>query len=168
MAGFQAKAHARCCSRIPRRPTPRTHRAFTGSSRLARPRPTARRPPADTLAPLLEAARTQTAAAEIAPAGCGLVSDADQRGGSRTEIAAVAERNWPDDARERCRHLGVANGESGAALALGAIAIAGWRASEEQMPMLAASIADPVARGVMLVAPAPIAPVTASELAAAA
>ncbi|MDI6020923.1 hypothetical protein QLQ97_27240, partial [Burkholderia pseudomallei] len=111
---------------------------------------------------------TQTAAAEIAPAGCGLVSDADQRGGSRTEIAAVAERNWPDDARERCRHLGVANGESGAALALGAIAVAGWRASEEQMPMLAASIADPVARGVMLVAPAPIAPVTASELAAAA
>ncbi|MET5012425.1 hypothetical protein AAHH80_34990, partial [Burkholderia pseudomallei] len=84
----------------------------------------------------------------------------DQRGGSRTENAADAERNWPDDARERCRHLCVANGESGAALALGAIAVAGWRASEEQLPMLAASFADPGARGVMLVAPAPIAPVT--------
>ncbi|ABN91104.1 membrane protein [Burkholderia pseudomallei] len=145
---------------------PRVHRLV--AARAPTPDGAPAKAPADTLAPLLEAARTQTAAAEIAPAGCGLVSDADQRGGSRTEIAAVAERNWPDDARERCRHLGVANGESGAALALGAIAVAGWRASEEQMPMLAASIADPVARGVMLVAPAPIAPVTASELAAAA
>ncbi|AOI47760.1 hypothetical protein [Burkholderia oklahomensis] len=122
------------------------------------------KPSTDTLAQLLDAARAQTATPGLEMAGCGLVSDADQRSSRRTEIAGATGRTWPDDARERCRHLGITNGESGAALALGAIAVAGWRAIEEQQPTFAASIGDPVARGVMLVTPAPSAP----DLAAAA
>ncbi|AJY27044.1 hypothetical protein BTM_424 [Burkholderia thailandensis 34] len=145
---------------------PRVHRLVAGRS--AAPDGAAAKSPADTLVRLLADARTQTAPPDLALSGCGLVSDADQRGGSRTEIAAAAERTWPDGARERCRHLGVANGESGAALALGAIAVAGWRATEEQQPTFAASIGDPVARGVMLVTPAPIASAAAPDLAAAA
>lgn len=141
---------------------PRIHRLVAARSRAAGD--AAAEPQSDTLAQLLDAARTQTASAELDLSGCGLVSDANQRGGSRTEIAAVVERTWPDDGRERCRHLGVANGESGAALALGALAVAGWRANEERQPTFAASIGDPAARGVMLVTPEPIGP----DLAAAA
>ncbi|AOJ02201.1 hypothetical protein WS70_10480 [Burkholderia mayonis] len=124
----------------------------------------AAKPPADTLAQLLDAARVQTAASGLETADCGLVSDADQRSSRRAEIAGVTERTWPGDARGRCRHLGITNGESGAALALGVIAVAGWRAIDAQQPTFAASIGDPVARGVMLVTPALIAP----DLAAAA
>ncbi|WP_396330250.1 hypothetical protein [Burkholderia anthina] len=84
----------------------------------------------------------------------GFVTDADQRSSRRTEVVTVGEQTWGDAAAERSRHLGLANGASGAALALAALAVAADHATEEQQAVLAASVSDPLARGVMLVTPA--------------
>ncbi|AFQ48504.1 hypothetical protein [Burkholderia cepacia] len=84
----------------------------------------------------------------------GLVTDADQRSSRRTEVVTVIEQRWGDEAAERSRHLGLANGASGAALALTALAVAAERATEDRQAVFAASVSDPLARGVMLVTPA--------------
>lgn len=107
-----------------------------------------------TLGQLLDAARAQLAARYPGLSAPGLVSDADQRSSRRTEIVSVAEQAWGGDAAEHCRHLGLANGASGAALALTALAVAADRATEDRQAVFAASISDPLERGVMLVTPA--------------
>jgi hypothetical protein len=84
--------------------------------------------------------------------GCALVSDADQRSTRRAEITDAAQQAWPDsDIRLRCQHLGLANGSSGAVLALGTIAVAGAHSVEAQQPTFAVSINDPLVRGALLV-----------------
>ena len=92
----------------------------------------------------------------------GFVTHADQRSSRRTEVVTVSEQIWGDDAAERSRHLGLANGAGGAALALAALAVAADHATEEGQAVLAASVSDPLARGVMLVTPAMTVDTTAS------
>ncbi|USX08894.1 hypothetical protein [Paraburkholderia fungorum] len=106
----------------------------------------------DTVAQLLQKALGQSSNAELAMTGCALVSDADQRSSRRAEITDAAQQAWPDsDIRLRCRHLGLANGCSGAVLALGTIAVAGAHSVQAQQPTFAVSISDPLARGALLV-----------------
>ncbi|MFL9885176.1 hypothetical protein PQR66_19190 [Paraburkholderia agricolaris] len=106
----------------------------------------------DTTMHLLDSARTQTAAPGLEIKACALVSDASQRTSRRTEITGVAESVWPDsDAQSQCQHLGLANGESGAVLALSAVAIAAVHSLNEMQPTFAVSLADPLARAVVLV-----------------
>ncbi|HIH2745993.1 hypothetical protein L3V59_07320 [Burkholderia aenigmatica] len=107
-----------------------------------------------TLGQLLDAARARLTARYPDLSAPGLVSDADLRSSRRTEIVSVAEQAWGDDATERCRHLGLANGTSGTALALTALAVAADRATEDRQAVFAVSISDPLERGVMLVTPA--------------
>jgi hypothetical protein len=108
----------------------------------------------DTTMHLLDSARTQTAASGLEMKACALVSDASQRTSRRTEITGVAESLWPDsNAEGRCQHLGLANGESGAVLALSAVAMAAAHSLNELQPTFAVSLADPLARAVMLVSP---------------
>ncbi|AWV00636.1 hypothetical protein DM992_14785 [Burkholderia sp. JP2-270] len=107
-----------------------------------------------TLGQLLAAAGTRLSTLHPALSAPGLVTDADQRSSRRTEVVTVIEQTWGDDAAERSRHLGLANGASGAALALTVLAAAADRATEERQAMFAASVSDPLARGVMLVTPA--------------
>ncbi|WP_434107961.1 hypothetical protein [Paraburkholderia caffeinilytica] len=106
----------------------------------------------DTVMGLLQKALGQTENAELAMTGCALVSDADQRSSRRAEITDAAQQAWPDsDIRLRCQHLGFANGDSGAVLALGTIAVAGAHSIEAQQPTFAVSISDPLVRGALLV-----------------
>lgn len=106
----------------------------------------------DAVMQLLDSARKHTVAPELEIAACALVSDADQRNSRRAEITAVAELAWPDsDTSGRCLHLGLANGESSAVLALSAIAVAGDHCLREQQPTFAVSTSDATARGVMLI-----------------
>ncbi|RKF44504.1 hypothetical protein [Paraburkholderia fungorum] len=108
----------------------------------------------DTTMRLLDSARTQTAAPGLEMKACALVSDASQRTSRRTEITGVAESVWPgSDAESRCQHLGLANGESGAVLALSALAIAAAHSLNALQPTFAVSLADPLARAVVLVSP---------------
>lgn len=108
----------------------------------------------DTTMDLLDSARTQTATPGLEMKACALVSDASQRTSRRTEITGVAEAAWPgSDAENRCQHLGLANGESGAVLALSALAIAAAHSLNELQPTFAVSLADPLARAVVLVSP---------------
>lgn len=105
-----------------------------------------------TVAQLLQKALDQSSNAGLAMTGCALVSDADQRSTRRAEITDAAQQAWPDsDIRLRCQHLGLANGSSGAVLALGTIAVAGAHSVEAQQPTFAVSISDPLARGALLV-----------------
>ncbi|MGU7779699.1 hypothetical protein [Burkholderia sp. PU8-34] len=147
-------------------PAPQIHRLAAAHRATSADHPGNAKP--GTLEHLLDAARARLSTACIGVPAGGLVSDADQRSSRRTEIVGATARAWPDDAAARCRHLGLANGESGAALALSVLAIAGDRASDEQQAILAVSTSDPVARGVMPVAPAATAPATSQPLAAAA
>ncbi|MDR8726390.1 hypothetical protein [Burkholderia pseudomultivorans] len=88
-----------------------------------------------------------------------IVSDTDQRSSWRTELIGALEK-WraatpaaaPDAAPPM---LGLANGESRGALALGAIAVAGARHLREHQPVLVISNSDSIARGAMLVGSAP-------------
>ncbi|MCA7976854.1 hypothetical protein LGM57_11040 [Burkholderia cepacia] len=107
-----------------------------------------------TLGQLLTAASTRLSMLHPDLTAPGFVTDADQRGSRRTEVVTVGEQTWGDEAAERSRHLGLANGASGAALALAALAVAADRATEERQAVFAASVSDPLARGVMLVTPA--------------
>ncbi|MBD1409818.1 hypothetical protein JQC70_07785 [Burkholderia contaminans] len=127
---------------------PRIHRLVT-----AEHRPSNGQAHGETVAGLLRQAVARMTDADPAMAGCALVSDADQRSSRRTEIGDAAARTWPDDSdvRLRCSHLGIANGESGGALALGLIAAAGTHAAEAQRPTLVASISDPLLRGALAV-----------------
>ncbi|CAE6855647.1 hypothetical protein R75461_07695 [Paraburkholderia nemoris] len=116
----------------------------------------------DTTMHLLDSARTQTAAPGLEMRACALVSDASQRTSRRTEITGVAESVWPgSNAESRCQHLGFANGESGAVLALSAVAIAAAHSLNELQPTFAVSLADPLARAAVLVSPPWTAPVHA-------
>ncbi|WP_244289369.1 hypothetical protein [Burkholderia puraquae] len=134
--------------------TPRIHRLATAEQ----PASTGQ-PDGDTVAGLLRQAVARMTDAEPAMAGCALVSDADQRSSRRAEIGDAAQRMWPDDPdiRLRCRHLGIANGDGGGALALGLIAAAGAHAVDAQRPTLAVSISDPLMRGAVVVSH-PVAP----------
>ncbi|MFD1559966.1 hypothetical protein ACFSHT_30710 [Paraburkholderia silviterrae] len=110
----------------------------------------------ETLAQLLDAAREQAALPGLEIASCALVSDADQRNSRRAEVTSVVEARWPETETDgRCLHLGFANGESHAVLALSAVAVAGAHSLGEQQPTFALSNADASARGVMLVSPPP-------------
>ncbi|MBN3787875.1 hypothetical protein [Burkholderia sp. Ac-20353] len=127
------------------------------AARIHRVKTAASTPAADqadeTISRLLEAARTRTVAYGIDMAACALISDASQRSSQHTEIV-TAESAWPDDdTRERCLHLGLANGDSGAALALGAVALAAAHAVRERQPTFAATLAHPHTRAVALVTP---------------
>ncbi|WP_241025233.1 hypothetical protein [Burkholderia sp. Ac-20384] len=128
--------------------TPRIHRLATAEQRAS-----TGQPDGDTVAGLLRQAVARMTDAEPALAGCALVSDADQRSSRRAEIGDAAQRTWPDDPdiRLRCRHLGIANGDGGGALALGLIAAAGAHAVDAQRPALAVSISDPLMRGAVVV-----------------
>ncbi|WP_423368405.1 hypothetical protein [Burkholderia sp. LMG 32019] len=91
---------------------------------------------------------------------CQIVCDTDQRSSWRTELIGVLEK-WraasPSEAPATAPSmLGLANGESGATLVLGAIAVAGAHHLREQHPALVISSSDPIARGVALVGPAPV------------
>jgi hypothetical protein len=134
--------------------TTRIHRLVT-----AERRPPTGQPDGETVAGLLRQAVARMTDAEPAVAGCALVSDADQRSSRRTEIGDAAQRTWPDDPdiRLRCRHLGIANGDGGGALALGLIAAASAHAVDARRPTLAASISDPLMRGALVVSH-PVAP----------
>ncbi|RQS61554.1 hypothetical protein DID96_32930 [Burkholderia sp. Bp8963] len=128
-------------------PAARIHRVKAAESTPAADQPD------ETVSQLLEAARTRTVAYGIDMAACALVSDASQRSSQTTEIAN-AESAWPDDdTSDRCLHLGLANGDSGAALALGAVALAAAHAVRERQPTFAATVAHPHARAVALVTP---------------
>lgn len=106
----------------------------------------------DTVAHLLERALAQCAIPGLEMNSCALISDADQRSTRRAEIINAAQKTWPDsDIRIRCHHLGQANGESGAVLALGAIAVASTHTLKEQQSTFVASISDPLMRGAVLV-----------------
>ncbi|MBZ5792951.1 hypothetical protein K8353_22775 [Burkholderia contaminans] len=117
-----------------------------------------------TLGQLLTAAGTRLSMLHPDLTAPGFVTDADQRSSRRTEVVTVGEQTWGDDAAERSRHLGLANGASGAALALAALAVAADRAMEERQAVFAASVSDPLARGVMLVTPATTADTAAPAL----
>jgi hypothetical protein len=131
-------------------PTAHVHRL--AASRLSAPVEQPAQQQGDTVMQLLDSARKHTVAAELDIAACALVSDADQRNSRRAEITAVGKLAWPNsDASGRCLHLGFANGESNAVLALSAIAVAGDHSLREQQPTFAVSTSDATARGVMLV-----------------
>ncbi|CAE6855612.1 hypothetical protein R75461_07693 [Paraburkholderia nemoris] len=131
-------------------PAAHIHRLI--SSRLSAPVEQAGQQRGDAVMQLLDSARKHTVAPELEIAACALVSDADQRISRRAEMTAVAELAWPNsDISGRCLHLGLANGESGAVLALSAIAVAGDHSLREQQPTFAVSTNDATARGVMLV-----------------
>lgn len=118
----------------------------------------------DTVVALLGSARTQTASPGWQMKHCALVSDASQRGQVRTEITAAAELAWSDlDAQSRCQHLGLANGESGAVLALSAVAVAGTHCIDELQPAFAVSVAAPLARAAVFVSPPVPAPAETAE-----
>ena len=128
----------------------RIHRVVTS----ARPAPVDQpdQQQGDTVAHLLDRALAQCAIPGLEMTGCALISDADQRGTRRAEIVNAAQLTWPDsDIRIRCHHLGQANGESGAVLALGAVAVAGAHAHTEKQPTFVTTLSDPVMRGVVLV-----------------
>lgn len=118
----------------------------------------------DTIVDLLGSARTQTAPSGWQMKNCTLVSDASQRSPARTEITTAAEIAWSGlDAQSRCQHLGLANGESGAVLALSAVAMAGMHCIDELQPAFAVSVAAPLARAAVFVSPPVPAPVETSE-----
>nr|WKF57889.1 hypothetical protein HUO10_002383 [Paraburkholderia busanensis] len=124
----------------------------------------------DTVARLLDAACAQASQAAVPGleiASCALVSDADQRISRRAEVTSVVEAKWPDgdsgtetaatsETAARGLHLGFANGESNAVLALSAVAVAGAHSLAEQQPTFAVTTADANARGVMLVSLPPV------------
>lgn len=131
----------------------RIHRVVTS----ARPAPVDQpdQQQGDTVAHLLDRALVQSAIPGLEMTGCALISDADQRSTRRAEIVNAAQQTWPDsDIRIRCHHLGQANGESGAVLALSALAVAGAHARQEKQPTFVATVSDPVMRGVVLVSTA--------------
>ncbi len=133
----------------------RVHRL--AADMLSNPAEQAAQQRGDTITQLLDAARKQAAMPELEIASCALVSDADQRSSRRAEVTSVVEAGWPDKkTREHCLHLGLANGEVHAALALSTIAVAGAHSLAEHQPTFALSSADGIARGVMLVTPPPI------------
>ncbi|WP_423392090.1 hypothetical protein [Burkholderia sp. LMG 21824] len=107
-----------------------------------------------TLGQLLAAVNTRLSTLRPELSASGFVTDADQRSSRRTEVVTVGEQLWGNTAAERSRHLGLANGTSGAALALAALAVAADRATEGGQAVFAASVSDPLVRGVMLVTPA--------------
>lgn len=127
---------------------PLIHRLVTAEQRSS-----TGQPDGETVAGLLRQAVARMSDAEPAMTGCALVSDADQRSSRRTEIGDATQRTWPDDpdVRLRCRHLGIANGDGGGALALGLIAAASAHAVDAQRPTLAVSISDPLMRGAIVV-----------------
>ncbi|MFL9885174.1 hypothetical protein PQR66_19180 [Paraburkholderia agricolaris] len=130
-------------------PAAQIHRLV--ASRLSAPIEQPDQQRGDAVMQLLDSARKHTAP-ELEIAACALVSDADQRISRRAEITAVAELAWPNsDTSGRCLHLGLANGESSAVLALSAIAVAGDHSLREQQPTFVVSTSDATARGVMLV-----------------
>ncbi|WP_321813682.1 MULTISPECIES: hypothetical protein [unclassified Paraburkholderia] len=106
-----------------------------------------------TLDHVLEKARAQFAPLYPGNAPYGLISDADQRNATRSEIVTIAERTWQDEAPARSSHLGLANGASGTALALVTLAVAAQRANDTCQPIFAATLSDPLARAAILVAP---------------
>ncbi|KWI50694.1 hypothetical protein WT72_23990 [Burkholderia pseudomultivorans] len=116
-------------------------------------------PNGDTVAGLLQKALAQSSHPDLAIADCALVSDADQRISSRAEISDAARQAWPADVdtRPRCHHLGIANGDSGAVLALSTIAAAGAHSVAARQSTLAVSIGAPTIRSALLVShPAPL------------
>ncbi|MFM0645439.1 hypothetical protein PQR14_14015 [Paraburkholderia bryophila] len=116
-----------------------------------------------TIAQLLHKALGQSPNDGLAMTHCALVSDADQRSSQRSEIADAAQQAWPDsDIRIRCQHLGLANGNSGAVLALGTIAVAGAHCLDARQPTFAVSTSDPRTRGAFLVN-VPVSPDSISE-----
>lgn len=119
----------------------------------------------DTVALLLGRALAQCSIPGLEMTACALISDADQRSSRRAEIVSAAQQAWPDaDIRIRCHHLGRANGESSAVLALGAIAVAGAHALEQKQPTFATTISDPVMRGTVLVSTAESLPASGDML----
>ncbi|AIO36167.1 hypothetical protein DM39_6134 [Burkholderia cenocepacia] len=113
----------------------------------------------DVLHRLIEQTVGQLLASDRETKVSGIVCDTDQRSSWRTELIGALE-TWraatpavaPDAAPPM---LGLANGESGAALALGAIAVAGARHLREHQPVLVISNSDSIARGALLVGSAP-------------
>lgn len=129
---------------------PRIHRVVTSSRATPVDQPDQQQ--GDAVAHLLNRALTQSSIPGLEMAACALISDADQRSSRRAEIVDAAQQAWPDaDIRIRCHHLGQVNGESGAVLALGAIAVAGAHALEQKQPTFVATVSDPVVRGAVLV-----------------
>ncbi|OWB28830.1 hypothetical protein ACQR5U_02715 [Xanthomonas oryzae pv. oryzicola] len=103
-----------------------------------------------TLKEVVERACAQRPALEMAQ--CALVSNVDQRASRRTEAAGVAEHWWPEgDADAHCVHLGLANGQSEAVLALSALIVASRQAKAQQHPVIAVSTSDPVSRSAVLI-----------------
>lgn len=138
---------------------PRIHRVFASERPTPVDQPDQQQ--GDTVAHLLDRALAQCSIPGLEMSSCALISDADQRSTRRAEIINAAQLTWPDsDIRIRCHHLGQANGESGAVLALGAIAAAGTHTLREQRSTFVASISDPLMRGAVLVSAAtPLPPV---------
>jgi hypothetical protein len=107
-----------------------------------------------TLVQLLESACGHASTAGLTLMDCALVSDADQRVSRRSEMANTAQQAWPDtDSRLRCCHLGLAKGSRNAALALGTVVAAAAHCNQTLQPTFAASLGDPLERGVVLVIP---------------
>lgn len=86
-----------------------------------------------------------------------VVSDADQRPSRVAETLAAIERVLPDASAEQRLSLGIANGDSGPALALAAVAVAAALALESRQASLVVSVQSPVERAVALVVPPPAA-----------
>lgn len=113
----------------------------------------------DVLHRLIEQALAHPRLADPATPVGQIVCDTDQRSSWRTELIGALEK-WraaapPETPDAITPMLGLANGESGAALALGAIAVAAACHLREQRPVLVISNSDAVARGTVLVGSAP-------------
>lgn len=107
-----------------------------------------------TLVQLLESACGEASTAGLTLMDCALVSDADQRISRRAEMSDTAQQAWPDtDSRLRCWQLGLANGSSNAVLALGTVVAAAAHSNQTLQATFAASLGDPLERGVVLVIP---------------
>ncbi|MDR0244001.1 MAG: hypothetical protein LBJ65_20590 [Burkholderia sp.] len=105
---------------------------------------------------LLDDARRLTGSSDIEMEGCALVSDVSQCTRQRNEITSAIAAAWPaEDGRGHRLHLGLANGESGAVLALGTVAVAAGHCLTERQPTFAVTLADPLSRAAMLVTPPP-------------
>ncbi|RQS37397.1 hypothetical protein DIE03_02285 [Burkholderia sp. Bp8992] len=114
----------------------------------------------DILYQLIEQALARPGPSRHETSICQIVSDTDQRSSWRTELVGALEK-WraasPSAAPAAAPSmLGLANGESGAVLVLGAIAVAGAHHLREKQPVIVISSSDPIARGAALVGPAPV------------
>jgi hypothetical protein len=114
---------------------------------------------AEVVADAIKHAQAQLAEASLPVIG-GVVSDADHRASRASEIATALESTLPElDADRQSLSLGLVNGDSGAVIALSAVALAAESAQSEQHPYLVLSVREAHARGSLLVVPS-LPPVT--------